>query len=86
METIEIKSARDLTTNSLAMERPGVYSYHIDRHQFIAAYSARQHDQPVASAPFSLMTIAAERIWMSDKESAEVAAAIRKSRSTVTLG
>ena len=85
METLEIKSARDLTANTLATEHAGAHSYQIDRHQFIAAYSAWQHDRSPASAPLSLMTIAAEKILMNDKESAEVAIAIRASRATVTL-
>ncbi len=85
METLEIHSLRDLATNTLVRQSPGEYRYEIDRHQFIAAYSARQHDESLARAPLGLTTAAAERIWMNDRESAEVATAIRTSRSTVTL-
>lgn len=85
METLEIKSARDLTVDTLEMTSPGMHSYQIDRHQFIAAYSARQHNQSATPVLFSLMTAAVEQIWLSDRESAEVAAAIRKAHSTVTL-
>ncbi len=85
METLEIQSTRDLTVNTLVMQHPGSYSYRIDRHQFIAAYSARQHTQPPATAPLCLTTEADERIWMSDRESAQVATAIRTARTTVTL-
>ncbi len=85
METLEINSTRDLTANTLVMQAPGSYSYQIDRHAFIAVYSARQHSESPSAAPLSLTTASAERIWMSERESAQVAAAIRAMRSAVTL-
>ncbi|MGB8644659.1 MAG: hypothetical protein WCF84_05445 [Anaerolineae bacterium] len=85
MEPLEIHSTRDLTTHTMTMQGPGVYAYQIDRHQFIAAYSARQHDEAPSNAPFSLTTVTAEQIWMNDRESAQIAAAIRAMRAAVTL-
>ncbi len=85
METLEIESSRDLTKSTLVLQAPGSYLYRIDRHRFISAYSARQHAETPSGDPLALATEAAEQIWMNERESAQVAAAIRAARPTVKL-
>lgn len=85
MDTLEIHSSRDLTGRPATLQSPGSYHYRIDPHQFISAYSARQHAETPSADPLALTTTGAEQIWMSDRETAQVAVAIRAARSTVTL-
>ena len=84
MEILEILSSRDLTANPPSTS-PGAYSYQIDRHQFISAYSSRQHGEGARAALLGLTTTASQQIWISDQESAQVAAAVRASKPAIAL-
>ena len=84
MEILEILSSRGLTAKP-PIARSDAYSYEIDRHQFISAYNSRQHGEVAPTALLGLTTRSSQQIWMSDQESAEVAAAVRASRPSIAL-
>ena len=85
MDLIEIQCKRDLAADPGTEQQGGSFSYKIDPHQFIAAHSAWKHSEPPSTLPLALTTLAGDKIWMSDRETAQVADAIRSSRASVAL-
>ena len=85
MEILEIRSARDMTASSPEARRVGVHSYQVNCRQFISVHRTWQNDKLRRAAPLSVMTLSCERIWMTEEESKQVAAAIQATRSPVAI-
>ena len=85
MEILEITSSHSLTT-SIPDKRPvGAHSYQVNCRQFSSTYKSWQKYDAIRGQPFGVMTLAFDRIWITEAESARVAAAIQATRSPVAL-
>jgi hypothetical protein len=85
METLEITSSHSLTT-SIPDRRPvGAHSYQVNCRQFISTYKSWQKHSGARGQAFGVMTLGFDRIWITEAESAQVAAAIQATRSPVAL-
>lgn len=85
MEILEITSSHSLTV-SIPDKRPvGAHSYQVNCRQFISTYKSWQKDSGARGQAFGVMTLGSDRIWITEAESAQVAAAIQATRSPVAL-
>ena len=85
MEILEITSAHSLTS-SIPDRRPaGAHSYQVNCRQFISTYKTWQRQSADRGQAFGVMTLAFDRIWITEAESAQVAAAIQATHSPVAL-
>ena len=85
MEILEITSSHSLTT-SIPDRRPvGAHSYQVNCRQFLSNYKSWQRHSGTGGQAFGVMTLGFDRIWMTETESAQVAAAIQATRSPIAL-
>ncbi len=85
MEILEITSSHSLTT-SIPDKRPlGAHSYQVNCRQFISTYKNWQRHSPAPRPAFGVMTLTFDRIWITEAESAQVAAAIQATQSPLAL-
>ncbi len=84
MEILEIRSAYDLTAPMPAKRKPGPHSYRVNCRQFLSLHSSWQRHK-TEPGPLALMTLSFERIWITEEESAQIAEAVKATRSPLTL-
>jgi hypothetical protein len=85
MELVEIRSSHDLTANVPENRGLGVHSYLVHCRQFVSVQREWERNRAVQGQALGLMTLALERIWITEKETKQVAAAIQSARSPVVL-
>jgi hypothetical protein len=91
MELLEIKSAQDLTAQAPEKRRTGPHSYLVSCRQFMFVLGKwRKADStrgPTGGRgpTMSFMSLAAEQIWITENEIAQVSAAIQSAYSPLAL-
>lgn len=85
MELVEIRSSHDLTSNATETRRLGVHSYLLHCGQFVSVRREWERNRPAQGQALGVMTLGLERIWFTENESKQVAAAIQSARSPVVL-
>ncbi len=85
MEILEIRSTHDLTALSPSARQRGTHSYQVNCRQFTSVQRLWHHDKPQGTRLFDVMTLNFERLWMTESESQQVAAAIQAMRSPVVV-
>lgn len=85
MQVIEIRSKQDLGAPATELRKAGAHSYKLHCRLFASElkdwHNHRNHLGPM----LPLMTLGADRIWITREESERVAEAIRDARSPVAL-
>ncbi len=85
MELVEIRSSHDLTANVPETRPSGVHSYLIHCRQFVSVQREWERNRAAQGQALGVMTLGLERIWITEKETKQVVAAIQSARSPVVL-
>ncbi len=91
MELLEIKSRYDLTSHSPETRRSGAHSYLVSCRQFMYVLgnwrkpNATRKPAAGTNPTLSFMTLAADQIWVTEPEIAQIVAAIQSFYSPVSL-
>lgn len=86
MEILRIQSSHGLTTSILEQRPAGEHTYQLNCRQFQSAYRDWRRTKAAEGQALGVMTLDFERIWISQDEVEQVAAAIQSTRSPLTLG
>lgn len=86
MEILEIQSSSSLTTSITAARPVGAHSYHLNCRQFLTEQRSWAKSGAVRGLPLAVMTLAFERLWLTPDQVAEVATAIKSTRTPLSLG
>jgi hypothetical protein len=85
MEILDIKSGHGLTTSIVAQRPASPHTYRVNCRQFESAHRDWQRTSAAEGRALGVMTLNYERIWITSEEVAQVADAIRSTRSPLTL-
>ncbi len=85
MEILTIQSKHSLTAAITTRRPEGDHSYIINARQFGPAYKIWKQISAPHGVPLALMTLGFERIWLTEPEIVQVAAAIRATQPALSL-
>ena len=85
METVEIRSAHDLTARQPADRKPGNHAYQLNSRQFLNMQRDWQKKKDEQAENLMIMTLNLDRIWITAAEAKEVESAILAKRASVEL-
>ena len=85
MEILEIRSSHDLTTNLVDTRPAGAHSYKISTRHFATLQRDWQRSGPERGPSLPVMTLAFERIWMTETEVKQVVEAIRTTHTPIEV-
>lgn len=85
MEIIEIRSAHSLVAPKPELRPLGAHSYQVNCRQFAYLYKSWHKSHAAPLDLLGLMTLASDRIWITEAEGEQIASAIQLAHSPVAL-